>query len=59
MQVNTTVSLSESVKQMLEELRGNHIDVMLYIQEELNQILPSLIEDVIKSVYQEKMAEGK
>jgi len=48
-----------SVEQMLEELRSNHIDVTLYIQEELSQILPSLIEDVIKGIYQEKIAEEK
>ena len=51
MRVNTTVSLSKSVKQMLEKLRSNHIDAMLYIQEELSQILPPLIEDIVKTLY--------
>ena len=62
MQINITVrsvGLSESVKQMLVKLRSNHIDSIPYIQEELNQILPSLIEDTITNIYQAKMAEEK
>ena len=49
---------SKSVQEMLIELRNEHIDIQQIIQEEVEQMLPSIIEEIIRSVYQIK-AEGK
>lgn len=47
------VLLSEEVMQWIAELRMNHIDANLVIQEELDQILPQLVEDIVKGIYEE------
>jgi hypothetical protein len=40
---------------MLDEIRANHIDVSLIIWEELEDVLPQLVEDIVRSVYQSKV----
>ena len=44
-----------SVQQILEKLRDNHIDVIPIILEELQEILPQYIEDIIRNVYNIEM----
>ncbi len=50
---------SISIKQMTEELRNNHIDILLIIKEELMQIIPQYIEEIIQNIYQAKVLEVK
>jgi len=47
------VLLSKEVIRWIEELRMNHIDVNLIIQEELDQTLPQIVEDIVKGIYEE------
>ena len=47
--VATTQELG--IREMLESIRWNHIDIDPIIQEEIKIVLPQVIEDVIKSVY--------
>ena len=41
----------EVVPVMLDEIRNHHIDIMPLIIEEVYEILPQLIESVVKNVY--------
>ena len=36
---------------MLERIRNHHIDIIPIIQQELNNILPQIIEEIAKGVY--------
>ena len=49
-----TIELDQLVEQMIEELRMNHIDANLVIQEELDQLLPQYIEDIISGLREVK-----
>jgi len=47
-----------SCKEMLDEIRANHIDINPIIQEELDNLLPQFIEDVVIMVYQARIVEA-
>lgn len=49
--MKVVVSSCQFVIEMLEEIRQNHIDIEPIIEEELQEILPSFIEDIIRNVY--------
>jgi len=42
-----TIQLDPLVEQWIKELRMNHIDANLVIQEELDQLLPAFIKDIV------------
>ena len=44
-----------TIELMLEQLRYNHIDIIAIIQEELMQVLPQYVEDIIKNTYEMKV----
>ena len=44
------IELDALVEQWLEELRMNHIDANLVIQEELDQLLPTFIKDIVSGL---------
>lgn len=44
---------TEQAKQLIEDLRMHHIDAELIIKEELDQTLPSFIEDLLRGIYEE------
>ena len=48
-----TDRLGNNIRQSLENLRINHIDANLVIQEELNQLLPQYIKDIVENLYNE------
>jgi hypothetical protein len=43
--------LKPSVQEMLVKIREKHIDVIPIILEELNNILPLYIENIVKNIY--------
>ena len=45
------VAKTPELGEMLEVIRESHIDIKKYILEELNDILPQIIEGTIVSVY--------
>ncbi len=47
------VANTEKLSSMLEEIRQHHIDIEPIIQNELNNILPQYIEEIIVNVYKE------
>jgi len=44
-------SISLSAKVMMEAIRSHHIDIEGIIKEELQDILPQYIEDIIRNMY--------
>lgn len=48
-----TLEIDTAVEKLIEELRMKHIDANLIIQEELSQLLPSFIEDIVRGIYEE------
>ena len=44
------IELDSLVEQWIVELRMNHIDANLVIQEELNQLLPTFIRDIVSGL---------
>jgi len=44
------IELEDIVEQWIEELRMNHIDANIVIQEELDQSLPNLIKDIVSGL---------
>jgi hypothetical protein len=48
-------TLELGLLEMLKRLRENHIDIIPIIEEELSQIVPQIIEDIIKSAYRVKV----
>jgi hypothetical protein len=48
-------TLEIGLLEMLENLRKNHIDIIPIIEEELSQIVPQIIETVIKNTYRVKV----
>jgi len=49
--MNCKVEINPVVAKLIEELRMMHVDVNLIIQEELEQLLPSFIEDIVRGLY--------
>ena len=47
------IELDPLVKKLIEVLRMQHVDADLIIQEELNQLLPVFIEDIVRGLYVE------
>lgn len=47
----TAKTQENSLSLMLESIRQNHIDIIPIIQEELENILPQVIEETISNVY--------
>ena len=47
------IELEQLVKQWIEELRMNHIDANIVIQEELDQTLPELIKNIVSGLREE------
>lgn len=45
------VAKTPELGKMLDVIRENHIDIKEYIIEEINDILPQIIEETIISVY--------
>jgi len=43
--------LNLSVQEMLVKIREKHIDVISIILEEMNNILPLYIENIVKNIY--------
>ena len=48
------IELDQLVEQWIEELRMNHIDANIVIKEELNQLLPNLIKDIVSGLREER-----
>lgn len=46
-----TIVPSLDLKEMLEKIRENHIDIVPIIQEELDKILPQYIEEIVEGMY--------
>lgn len=44
-----TDRLGNNIKQSLENLRTNHVDISFILKEELNQILPPYAEEIINN----------
>jgi len=53
MQIQLT--LTERAKQLIEDLRMNHIDAQLIIREELDQTLPEYIECLLRGIWEVKV----
>ena len=49
------VAKSQELGKMLEKIRDNHIDIIPIIEEELSQVIPQIIEDVIRNIYNIKV----
>lgn len=52
--MTVTIELDQLVEQWIEELRMNHIDANIVIQEELDQLLPTLIQDIVSGLREVK-----
>lgn len=48
---NNTIIPSISIREMLERIRENHVDIVPIIQEELDKILPQYIEEIVENMY--------
>jgi hypothetical protein len=51
MKVEYSINLSQTCLNQMQVLRENHIDIQPVLQEEMSQILPELIENIIDFLY--------
>jgi len=47
-----------SLTSMLETIRLNHVDIIPIIKDEIKNILPQYIEDIIRNVYESIAGKG-
>lgn len=48
----TATTQENSLNIMLERIREQHIDIIPILQQELNNVLPQFIEEIVQGVYE-------